>query len=265
MKRRTDIETTNLGEGIWQLSEYGLVNCFLVEGEEKACLIDTGAGLADMAAVVKTLTDKPLTVLITHAHEDHLGGGVWFPEVFVHPADFRTARLYFNPFVKMGFLRTQNKKRKSHAIPYRATFQRDYKPKLLPVNDGDAFDLGGRKIETYFTPGHSVGSVSFRDTRTGAVFVGDHVNLLTTLQYPCAATMEVWLRSAEKTLALAGDAPIYSGHGKKPLAKNDLETLIGWGKALVAAGNKKPNKVKTKRGETQYPCIVYKSGRVKAD
>jgi hypothetical protein len=26
--------------------------------------------------------------------------------------------------------------------------------------------------------------------------------------------MEVWLRSAEKTLALAGDAPIFSGHGK---------------------------------------------------
>ena len=263
MKRRTDIEATPLSGGIWQISEYDMVNCYLIEGEEKACLIDTGCGAADMAAVAASLTDKPITVLITHAHEDHLGGGVWFPEVYVHPADFRTARLYFNPFVKMGFLRTQNKKRKQHAVSYLAAFQRDCKPKLLPVNEGDAFDLGGRTIETYFTPGHSVGSLTFRDTRTGALFVGDHVNLLTTLQYPCAATAEVWLRSAEKTLSLAGDAPIYSGHGKNPLSKEDLATLIGWGKELVAAGNVKPDKVKTKRCESRFPCIVYKTNRVK--
>ncbi len=263
MKRRTDIELIPLGEGIWRINEFDLVNCYLVEGEEKACLIDTGAGLADIAAAVKTLTDKPLTVLVTHAHEDHLGGGVWFPEVFVHPADFRTARLYFNPFIKMGFLHTQNKRRKSHAVSYLAAFQRDYRPKLLPVNDGDAFDLGGRTIETYFTPGHSVGSVTFRDTRTGAVFVGDNVNLLTTLQYPCAASLEVWLQGAEKTLELAGDAPIYTGHGKNPLSKEDLETLIGWGKELAAAGNATPGKVKTRRGESKFPCIVYRTNRVK--
>ena len=263
MRRRTDVEITDLGSGIRQLSEYELVNCFLVEGTERACLIDTGVGIADVAAVVKTLTDKPLTVLITHAHEDHLGGGVWFPEVYVHPADFGTARFYFNPFVKMGFLHMQNSKRKSYGIPYRAAFQRDYRPKFLPVNDGDAFDLGGRKIETYSTPGHSVGSVTFRDTLTGALFVGDHVNLLTTLQYVGAAPMEVWLQSAEKTLALAGDAPICVGHGEKPLTKTDLETLIGWGRELVAAGNGRRG-VRTKRGAQKYPCIVYKGNRVRS-
>ena len=263
MKRRTDIDIEELGSGIRRLSEFGLVNCYLVEGTERACLIDTGAGLADMAAVVRSLTGKPLTVLVTHAHEDHLGGGVWFKEVYVHPADLRTARLYFNPLVKMGFLRMQNNKRKSRGVPYRAAFQRDYRPKLLPVNEGDTFDLGGRTIETYFTPGHSPGSLTFRDSRTGALFVGDHVNLMTTLQFLCADTVETWLGSAEKTLALAGDAPMYVGHGEKPLTKQELETLIGWGRELVAAGNKKPNKTAVKRGERRYPCIVYKTGKVK--
>lgn len=263
MKRRTDIESIPLGEGIWQINEYDLVNCYLVEGEEKACLIDTGLGLADIAAVVRSLTDKPLTVLITHAHEDHLGGGIWYPEVFVHPADFRTAKLSVNPFVKMWYMHMQNSKRKRHAVSYLAAFQREYKPKLLPLHEGDAFDLGGRTVETYFTPGHSVGSVTFRDTRTGALFVGDNVGQLTTLQYPRAASVEVWLKSAEKTLRLAEDAPIYTGHGKRPLSKDDLETLIGWGKALVAAGNVKPNKVKTKRTEQPFPRIVYRSNRIK--
>ncbi len=263
MKRRTDIDIEELGSGIRRLSEYGLVNCYLVEGAGRACLIDTGAGLADMAAVVKSLTDKPLTVLITHAHEDHLGGGVWFPEVYVHPADFRTAKKYFNPFVKMGFLRMQNSKRKSRSVSYLAAFQRDYRPKLLPVNEGDTFDLGGRTIETYLTPGHSPGSLTFRDSLTGGLFVGDHVNLMTTLQFPCADTVETWLKSAEKTLALAGDAPMYVGHGEKPLTRQELEMLIGWGKELVAAGNKKPNKTAVKRGEAKLPRIVYKTGQVK--
>ena len=262
MNRRTDIEIEDLGNGIRRLSEFGLVNCYLVEGTEGACLIDTGAGLADMAAVVKSLTEKPLTVLITHAHEDHLGGGVWLPEVYVHPKDFRTAKTYFNPFVKMGFLRMQNHKRKSRGVSYRAAFQRDYRPELLPVNEGDTFDLGGRTVETFFTPGHSPGSVTFRDSCTGALFVGDHVAQMTTLQFLYAETMEIWVKSAEKTLALAGDAPIYVGHGEKPLPKEDLETLIGWGRELVAAGNKKPNKTAVKRGAQKYPRIIYKTGQI---
>ena len=263
MKHRTDIEIEDLGGGIKRLSEFGLVNCFLVEGSEKACLIDTGAGIADLAAVVKTITNKPLTVLITHAHEDHLGGGVWFKEVYVHPADLKTAKLYFNPFVKMGFLRMQNKKRKRHAIPYRAAFQRVYhRPRLLPVNEGDTFDLGGRTIETYFTPGHSAGSLTFRDSLTGALFAGDHVNQYTTLHYLCASSVETWLNSAKKTLSLAGDAPIYSGHGEAPFPRQELQTLIAWGEELVAEGNKKPSKTAVKRGEQKYPCIVYKTGKV---
>ena len=169
----------------------GSCHCVTVNG--KHILVDCGLqqGRDELDNTLLPFDAKEIDyVLITHAHEDHLGGGVWFPEVYVHPADLSTARLYFNPFVKMGFLRTQNKKRKQHAVSYLAAFQRDCKPKLLPVNEGDAFDLGGRTIETYFTPGHSVGSLTFRDTRTGALFVGDHVNLLTTLQYPCAATAE---------------------------------------------------------------------------
>ena len=262
MKRRTDIEVTPLVGGIWRLNEYDLANCYLIEGTRKACLIDTGVGIADVAAAVSKMTDKPLTVLVTHAHEDHLGGGGWFKEVFVHPADRLTGLLSVNPFVKMWYLSMQNGKRKKYAIPYRAVFRRDHIPKLRKLNDGDTFDLGGRKIEAYLTPGHSAGSVTFRDTQTGTVFSGDNVDRLTTLQYPLAATVKVWLESAEKTLSLAGDAPVYAGHGRNPLSRNDLETLIAWGREIVAAGNEKPGRVRTRRGEYRFPCIVYRTDRV---
>ena len=141
VKRRTDIEVTPLGGGVWRLNEYDLANCYLIEGTEKACLIDTGVGIADVAAAVSKMTDKPLTVLITHAHEDHLGGGGWFKEVFIHPADRLTGLLSVNPFVKMWYLRMQNGKRKKYAIPYRAVFQRDHIPKLRKLSDGNIIEL----------------------------------------------------------------------------------------------------------------------------
>ena len=263
MQRRTDIDIIDLGQGIRRLSEFELVNCYLVEGTERACLIDTGAGLADMAAVAKSLTDKPLTVLITHAHEDHLGGGVWFPEVHMSPADLPTAKMFFNPFVKMGFLHMQNNKRKSHGVPYRAAFQRDYRPKLLPLNEGDVFDLGGRVIETYATPGHSVGSLTFRDSLSGVLFTGDNVDPMVTLQFPYATSMEIWLRSAKKTLALAEGRPMYGGHGSIVITPEMLETVIGWGEEIVAKGNVFPRKTVVKRGENKLPCIVYKSHLVR--
>ena len=47
---------------------------YLVEGTEKAALIDTGYGVGNLKGYIKTLTEKPLIVLITHGHLDHVAG-----------------------------------------------------------------------------------------------------------------------------------------------------------------------------------------------
>ena len=55
------------------------VYLYLLEGQRKACLIDTGHGNGDnLKKVVETLTDKPVFVILTHNHEDHIGGSGWF-------------------------------------------------------------------------------------------------------------------------------------------------------------------------------------------
>lgn len=64
----------------WCLNEMA-VQSFLVVGEERAALIDTGAGMGNLAKEVKEITDKPLYVLNTHGHVDHAGGNgrfLWF-------------------------------------------------------------------------------------------------------------------------------------------------------------------------------------------
>ena len=51
---------------------------YLLEGEEKALLIDTGWGAGNLRTFVEKLTDKPVIVTNTHGHLDHSGGnGEW--------------------------------------------------------------------------------------------------------------------------------------------------------------------------------------------
>lgn len=73
-----------LGSGIYVLSsspDRALVNIGLVVGADRALLIDTGCGprhAREILLVVRTLTDLPLLVAITHAHWDHFFGNAVF-------------------------------------------------------------------------------------------------------------------------------------------------------------------------------------------
>ena len=70
-------QVTEIGEKIYCILDAGNSSFYVVEGEEKAAVIDTGitAG-AKILPVIRELTDKPLLLVITHAHPDHLWGAI---------------------------------------------------------------------------------------------------------------------------------------------------------------------------------------------
>ena len=59
---------------------------YLIEGEEKAVLVDTCLGVGHLRKFVETLTEKPITVILTHGHVDHALGAPEFDEVYMNPA-----------------------------------------------------------------------------------------------------------------------------------------------------------------------------------
>ncbi len=71
----------------YEIGEFDCASMFLLIGDEKAMLIDTGIGVGDLKGFLGTLTDKPLMVCFTHDHADHIGGASAFDHGYIHPKD----------------------------------------------------------------------------------------------------------------------------------------------------------------------------------
>ena len=73
--------TRTIGPGIWLIAEPQHVYSYLIEGSDQAALIDTGLNIAPIRPVAEALTDRPLKVINTHYHFDHIGGNHEFDEI----------------------------------------------------------------------------------------------------------------------------------------------------------------------------------------
>ena len=166
----------------WLMSEYKLVNTYLLEGEKAAMLIDGGIGLGNLAADVKKLTDKPVIFVATHGDSDHLGAAGYFETAYMHPLDEERSRKFpIGREMAEYCIRSRGPVRNPETpvetllslIPEEAL---PPMPKFLPMTDGFVFDLGNRLVEVIHTPGHSDGSCCLLDKNTRLLFCGDACN-----------------------------------------------------------------------------------------
>ena len=80
---RIDTQTFAISE----YQHYEETHCYLLCGQNKAALIDTGLGVSNIKCVVNHLTTLPVTVFTTHVHWDHIGGHKHFDRIAVHEAE----------------------------------------------------------------------------------------------------------------------------------------------------------------------------------
>lgn len=172
---------TEIAYQTWCINEFGMDTMFLLAGEERALLIDCGTGLFDLPALVSSLTDKPLTVALTHGHVDHAGGAFQFPQVCLHPDDIPMLSTLTDE-ARRGYaaallaqcdglfaVTTEN------VLPSRG--HTDW----LPLREGEIIELGNRPVAVYETPGHTPGGLSFLDRRERIIFTGDACNMNTLM------------------------------------------------------------------------------------
>ncbi|MGN0204373.1 MAG: MBL fold metallo-hydrolase [Coprococcus sp.] len=175
-------KSEKIADGIFHIYEPGGVYTTLILGEEKALLIDTGYGFGDLKGFVRTLTDKPLEVVLTHGHTDHCSGHYQFPSVYMNLMDMSTYIQYETTQKKL-IIEKFKRDRSAAGLPdvWPGNFDKDTYMKhpirhFEPLRDGQIFDLGGRKEEILFLPGHTEGSVVIFDHKTGLLFSGDNIS-----------------------------------------------------------------------------------------
>lgn len=188
-------EVTEIAPRTWCLSEFRLVNAFLIEGEERAALVDTGCGIGDLAREVRELTDKPLIILLTHTHFDHDGGIYEFPgvPVYVNPLDgerIAEDRVSMVKYMgtedynemRRGYIRSRGPIRcpdldQAELLKLVPDHPTNDGYSWLPVRDGNEIDLGSRVLKAIHTPGHTDGSTCFLDAENRILFSGDCANI----------------------------------------------------------------------------------------
>jgi glyoxylase-like metal-dependent hydrolase (beta-lactamase superfamily II) len=203
-----------VADGVWRIDDNGSDNMYLVEGRDKALLIDTGLGAARLSDYVKTLTTRPLVVVNTHGHPDHAGANYQFKTVYLHPADFAAARQVGTPEARARAIQTMARGKTAPDLVTAEDVARAKEAELLPVKDGFVFDLGGRKLEVIETPGHTAGEIVLLDAANKQVFTGDNDNVLVWLFLPTSTPLEVYLQSLKKLEKRSSEFnTIYPGHG----------------------------------------------------
>jgi hydroxyacylglutathione hydrolase len=200
--------------GVWRIDDHGGDNIYLVTGDTRALLIDTGLGIADLVACVRKLTALPVTVVNTHGHLDHAGGDSQFAAVGAHPDDFE--------LILQSGGRENGPRRRGRLLrgllglgsPPAASEGAIDRARLVPVRGGHVFDLGGLRIEVLETPSHTKGSLCLLDAAHELLFSGDNNNTVVWLFLQESLPVAAYLRTLERLRARAGEfATILPGHG----------------------------------------------------
>ncbi|MGF7046243.1 glyoxylase-like metal-dependent hydrolase (beta-lactamase superfamily II) [Paenibacillus sp. DS2015] len=220
----------------YAISEYGhweKVHSFLLIGDEKAILIDTGLGIDNIKRITDQLTDLPIVVITTHVHADHIGSHGEFQEIYVHEGD---EDWLVNGIKGLPIEQIRRDISRDITLPTPETFNPDTyipfqgKPTGL-LQDGDVIDIGNRRITIYHTPGHSPGHISVLDNIHGYLFTGDLLYDETPVYafYPSTNPVDL-VNSLEKISEIPNVTKVFGSHntlGLEPIILQEVKNAIG--------------------------------------
>ena len=213
---------------------------YLIRGERRALLFDTGTGVRDMARLVRSLTNLPVTALPSHLHYDHTGGLWGFSTIAM--ADLPVLRA----MERDGWFHASDELflgRKAGMVwrPVRVSGW------LAP---GAAIDLGGRRLDLVPTPGHSPDSVSLHESRTKLFFAADFIYPGPLYAQVPGSDLAAYLATARalgqsltdenRILCAHGDPADPAGHRAPILLKQDVEDLRQCLERLRQSGERPP-------------------------
>jgi glyoxylase-like metal-dependent hydrolase (beta-lactamase superfamily II) len=196
------MEVLSLTFGPFQENTY-----ILVDDNKECAIVDPGCSNSEERAYLKSTIEqrglKPVLLLNTHCHIDHVFGNAfvaeeWSLDLHAHKLDL--------PTLEMVPLSCQ-----LYGIP---GYIESPKPKVF-IDEGDVIEFGSTKLDVIFVPGHAPGHVAFINHNDRVVINGDVLfrGSIGRTDLPGGNHAELERSIREKMYTLPDDYVVCCGHG----------------------------------------------------
>ena len=158
---------------------------------------------------------KPVCIMLTHAHFDHIYGVAALAKEYMIPVYMHQEEMFTientNPYVCNAY-----------GLPLPELFpmvrkesENDLASEFKPIAQGDIIEVGELKFEVLETPGHTRGGVCFHERAEGVLFSGDTLfaGAIGRTDHP-GGDYDLLMKSIfEKLIVLDGQVTVIPGHG----------------------------------------------------
>jgi hydroxyacylglutathione hydrolase len=190
-------------------------NCYIMgdEGSGVGAIIDPGDEAARIAMAVEETNLEIGSIIVTHAHIDHVGAVVALVDEYACPVLMHAES---EPLLK--------------GLPTQAMMMGLRFGKVPTVDryveDEEILEVGSLRLRSLYTPGHAPGHLAFYVEDEGLVLSGDALfaGSVGRVDLP-GGSMEVLMRSIEeRLLTLPNETAVYPGHGPRTTIGNERVT-----------------------------------------
>ncbi len=188
-----------LRSNLYLMDEAHEATGYILIGEERAAVIDTMMGYNNLQKAVREVTDKPIIVINTHGHPDHIYGNVYFDRALISKTDKELAQMFLS---ESQFV--EGTKKKNLTVP-----------PFECIEEGDVIDLGGITLKVYALPGHTFGELVLLCPEERILFTGDGINHHLYMQGDGCLSIEDAIKAFDRIMFLENEADvILHGHAQ---------------------------------------------------
>lgn len=253
-------EVYQIEDGLFAIAEpfqWQEVISYLIIGDSRALLFDSGNGIGDIKAIVDRLTTLPVSVLASHSHIDHVGGHWRFNDVLAPDTPFTDERA-------KGRADDEVREEAGAAalcrpLPDGVTPEthraRPFSPSAR-VGEGTTIDLGGARLEVLAIPGHTPDSIALLDRRRGRLFTGDSYYRGPIWLFAPETDLAAYAASIARLAELAPRLTAVYGAHNEPFSAPDELLKVRDGFAAVIAGTKEPSEIADGRARYEFETFA---------
>ncbi len=181
------------------------VNCYIVYDEDsnQGIIIDPGGDAKVIKSRVESLGMKPVAIVNTHTHVDHIGANADMKEAYPEAelmVPEKDLPLFHAP--------------KNHMLVMMCRAKESPEPDRL-LNEGDTVGFGKESLKVIETPGHTIGSICLYSEDAKLLFTGDTLfaGSIGRTDLPFSSERDLFISVPKKIFVLPEDVQVLPGHG----------------------------------------------------